>query len=216
MENLAEIVGKNLASLRKAKGLTQQDLAREINYSDKSISKWELGYSLPSVDILKDFAQFYGVSIDYLVVEQKQEDLEAVAANSDYDADLRAKRVNQALVIALTATFVFLVALSVYLASLLRGDPSSNTFTSLFFWMVPVSIFLIAWESWRYYHSRLLHIILLSVFAWTLLLCFSIHFQFYKDPPESIWYILIVGIPIQVILILWGNFKPRIKKKAQK
>ena len=38
MENLAVIVGKNLATLRKAKGLTQQDLAREVNYSDGYIS----------------------------------------------------------------------------------------------------------------------------------------------------------------------------------
>ena len=43
MENLAEIVGKNLVALRKAKGMTQMQLASEINYSDKSISKWENG-----------------------------------------------------------------------------------------------------------------------------------------------------------------------------
>lgn len=212
MENLAETVGKNLAALRKAKGLTQQELAKEINYSDKSISKWELGYSLPSVDILKDFALFYGVSIDYLVIEQKQEDLEAVAKD---DSDLKAKRVNQALVIALTATVVFLIFLSVYLAALLRGDPNSNIYTSLFFWMVPVALFLIAVESWHYYHSKAVMVVLASCFAWTLLLSFCAQFQFYNNPPESIWYILVVAVPIQVILILWGNFKPRVKKKKQ-
>ncbi|MEE3431444.1 MAG: helix-turn-helix transcriptional regulator, partial [Candidatus Enteromonas sp.] len=50
MENLSEITGKNLSTLRKARGMTQQQLADVLHYSDKSISKWELGYACPSVD----------------------------------------------------------------------------------------------------------------------------------------------------------------------
>ena len=67
MENLNAIVANNLSELRKKSGLTQQQLAKQFNYSDKTISKWELGYAIPSVDVLKDLATFYGVNIDYLV-----------------------------------------------------------------------------------------------------------------------------------------------------
>ena len=81
MDNLATIVGKNLANLRKTKGLTQSELASLIHYSDKSISKWELGYALPSVDILMDFCSFYGVTLDYLVSEKTEE--EAIEALMD-------------------------------------------------------------------------------------------------------------------------------------
>jgi len=221
MENLADVVGRNLAALRKAKGLTQQELAREINYSDKSISKWELGYSLPSVDILKDFATFYGVTIDYLVAEQSQESIES-AAKSD-ESEERAKRINQAIVIAMTATFVFLVALSVFFSGYYNpfhirpeGEVPPQGLWVLFVWMVPVIIFLVFIECWHYYHNRIVQVVLGSCFIWTLLISFCIHFQYYATPSEIIWYILVVGIPIQIILILWGNFKPLKKNKKNK
>ncbi len=220
MENLANIVGKNLATLRKAKGLTQQELAKEINYSDKSISKWELGYSLPGVDVLKDFASFYGVSIDYLVNEQTTEELEKTAHAEENAQEIRAKKVNQGLTIALTVMFVVLVALSVYFSGYYNpfktrpaGEPAPKGLWVIFVWMVPVSIFLSILECWHFYHSRLIAVILASCFMWTLLISFCIQFQYYNEPSENLWFILAVGVPIQVILILWGNFKP--KKKAK-
>lgn len=221
MENLAIIVGKNLATLRKAKGLTQQDLAREVNYSDKSISKWELGYSLPSVDILKDFAQFYGVSIDYLVTEQTTEELEKTARSEELAGEERAHRINQGLTIALTVTFVVLVALSVFFSGYYNPfktrpatDPAHKGLWVIFVWMVPVSFFLVLCECWHFYHSRLISVILGSCFMWTLLISFCIQFQYYNDEPENLWYILCVGLPIQIILILWGSFKPKRKRKS--
>ena len=54
MENVNEInrkIGKNLACYRKAVGLTQAELAEKINYSDKSVSKWESGNGVPDVYI---------------------------------------------------------------------------------------------------------------------------------------------------------------------
>lgn len=219
MENLSIIVGKNLATLRKAKGITQQELAREINYSDKSISKWELGYALPSVDVLQDFATFYGVTIDYLVKEQTEEALQSVAKQEEEDE--RAKRVNQIIVIAMTVAFVFLVAICVFFSGYYNpfktrpaGTPAPQGLWVIFVWMVPVSILLVSFEAWHYYHSRLLNVIMSSAFTWTLLIAFCIQFQYYNEEPEVTWYILVVGIPVQVILILWGNFKPR-KKISQ-
>lgn len=220
MENLANIVGKNLATLRKAKGLTQQDLARQINYSDKSISKWELGYSLPGVDVLKDFAQFYGVTIDYLVTEQSVEELEKTAHNEEILAEVKSKKINQGLIIALTVTFVVLVALSVFFSGYYNpfktrpaSEPAPKGLWVIFVWMVPVAIFLCIMECWHYYHSRLVTVILGSCFMWTLLISFCIQFQYYNEPSENVWYILVVGIPIQVIVILWGNFRRKKKVK---
>ena len=220
MENLANIVGKNLSTLRKAKGLTQQELAREINYSDKSISKWELGYSLPGVDVLKDFASFYGVTIDYLVSEQTAEELEKAAHSEEGLNEARAKKINQGLTLALTVTFVFLVAICVYFSGYYNpfrvrpeGDPAPKGLWIIFVWMVPVSIFLCLLETWRFYHSRLVNVILSSCFMWTFLISFCVQYQYFNDPGENIWFILAVGIPIQVILILWGNFKRKKKLK---
>jgi len=56
MENINEIIGQNLLKLRKQKKLTQLELADKFNYSDKSISKWEKGESLPSIEVLHELS----------------------------------------------------------------------------------------------------------------------------------------------------------------
>ena len=60
-------VAKNLAAYRKMSGLTQLELAEKLNYSDKSVSKWERGDGLPDVYVLKTLADFYGVTTDYIL-----------------------------------------------------------------------------------------------------------------------------------------------------
>lgn len=203
MENLALTVGKNLASLRKAKGMTQQELAQRINYSDKSISKWELGYALPSVDVLLDFANFYGVTIDYLVSEQTPEDIAQVVEEKSEDG-LNAS--NKAILLAMSLTFIVLLAMSIFFSSYffqnIQGD-----MTPVFFWMIPCMALISAIEVQILYKNRMAKTVLLSLFVWTLLLSFCLQFQFYRNPPENIWFILIVGAPIQVIIILLHNYK---------
>ena len=60
------ILGDNIARLRKEKGMTQEDLARELNISYQAVSKWETGVSSPDISNIKLLAQFFGVSIDML------------------------------------------------------------------------------------------------------------------------------------------------------
>ena len=60
------ILGENIARLRKERGMTQEDLARELNISYQAVSKWENGVSSPDISNIKLLAQFFGVSIDML------------------------------------------------------------------------------------------------------------------------------------------------------
>ena len=69
MEDIKVIIGKNLAELRKRKKYTQLDLANILQYSDKSISKWEKGDSLPDIEVLYNICNLYGVTLDYLTHE---------------------------------------------------------------------------------------------------------------------------------------------------
>lgn len=62
-----KVISERLATLRKRKNLTQLELAEQINYSDKVISKWERGESLPSIEAFKILADFYNISIDRLI-----------------------------------------------------------------------------------------------------------------------------------------------------
>lgn len=69
MSNIKEIFAKNLIHYRKTLGLTQLDLAERLNYSDKAISKWERGESLPDVITLQEIAIIFGLTIDKLISE---------------------------------------------------------------------------------------------------------------------------------------------------
>lgn len=202
MDNLANVVGKNIASLRKARGLTQQELAHQVNYSDKSISKWELGYAVPSVDILMDLSSFFGVTMDYLVQEHTQESIEAV---SDIAASKKGN-LNKAIVIAMAMTVVVLIAMSIFFAAFFLGTTLP---WATFIWMVPCAIFVAMTVIRILYGKTRGNIVLASSFVWTLLLSFCFHFAFFAEPAQNIWFILIIGIPIQVILIL----APKLRSK---
>lgn len=54
------LVGKQIASLRKAKGLTQNQLGERLNISFQAVSKWERGEALPDISILVDLANILG------------------------------------------------------------------------------------------------------------------------------------------------------------
>ena len=62
---------EKLQSLRKSRGLTQEELAESLYVSRTAISKWESGRGLPSIDSLKDISQFFSISIDDLLSSEK-------------------------------------------------------------------------------------------------------------------------------------------------
>ena len=120
MENLEEIVAQNLTELRKAQKWTQAELAEKLHYSDKSISKWELGYAIPSVDILKEFADFYGVTIDFLITEQQPESIQEVITQAEAQKDPQV--VNKAIVLSLLNVAIVLIATLAFISALFRGS----------------------------------------------------------------------------------------------
>ena len=63
MEKLNLIIAKNLSELRRQNKLTQLEVAEKLNYSDKAVSKWEQGESLPGIEVLYKLAKLYGDSI---------------------------------------------------------------------------------------------------------------------------------------------------------
>ena len=66
-------IGKTIATLRKAKGWTQVELAEKLNVSDKAVSKWESESGLPEISQLPTMATLFGVTIDYLLTGKTPE-----------------------------------------------------------------------------------------------------------------------------------------------
>ena len=77
-ENLRAIIAANIAELRKSRSMTQQDLAARLNYTDKAISKWERGESVPDIIVLKQIADMFGVTVDYLLCETHDEPVQII------------------------------------------------------------------------------------------------------------------------------------------
>lgn len=73
MEN---IIGKKLQQLRINKGLSQMDLANYFHVSHQTVSKWENGVNIPDVITCLELANFYGISLDYLLDNVTKESME--------------------------------------------------------------------------------------------------------------------------------------------
>lgn len=70
-EKLRSLIAENIAYYRKQNGDTQADLAEKLNYSDKSVSKWERGDGTPDVFILAKIASLYDITVQDLLREKK-------------------------------------------------------------------------------------------------------------------------------------------------
>ena len=97
--------------------LTQIELAEKLNYSDKAVSKWERGESIPDVTVLMDIAKTFGVSLDFLVTEHDQPEI--AAEQTTYAQSVKKK--NRLLITAITVfaiaaieTIVFVILQSVF------------------------------------------------------------------------------------------------------
>lgn len=68
-EQLRQNFAKRLTAYRKLAGLTQLELAEKLNYSDKSVSKWERGDGLPDLFVVSQIAELFGVTVNDMISE---------------------------------------------------------------------------------------------------------------------------------------------------
>ena len=191
MDDLRRVLAENISELRKSNNLTQAEFAERLNYSDKAVSKWERGDSLPDVIVLKTIADMYGVGLDDMLREN------GVRHVVSPDEVLRDEQLTQKILItALWVTMVWIVAADVFLYSQYsRG----TMFWMAFVWAVPVSflVALIFARRWGAADFKRISCILSSGFVWSALISFYFQFMSY-----NIWMIFFIGVPVQITLIL--------------
>lgn len=68
-------MGNLIAELRKARGMTQKDLAEKMNVTDKAVSKWERNLSCPDINSLPTLAETLGVPVEELLHTTKKEEV---------------------------------------------------------------------------------------------------------------------------------------------
>ena len=116
-EKLKEQIGTNISNLRKRQGLTQAGLGEKLNYSDKAVSKWERGESVPDILTLVAIAEILGVTVDDLLQDPNElpENTGSVQQVMDHVVQKTLKRkADKRIIQYLSSLVVWFVALFVY------------------------------------------------------------------------------------------------------
>ena len=71
IEEIKTNFAKNIIRLRKQHHLNQTQLGEAIHYSSKAISKWENGETIPDIDVMSVIAEYFDVTVDELIAEDK-------------------------------------------------------------------------------------------------------------------------------------------------
>ena len=185
MENVKEIIAKNLTELRKSHKMTQSALAEKLNYSDKAISRWEHAETLPDIETLCRICDIYGVKFEYLL-QREPNDEHYVPAKKENTA----RRVTMCLI---AVTTVWLLATVLFTSVSILGEYK----WMLFIWAIPSSCITISICNKIWWKSRVCSAIISSLTLWTLILALYLQTVQY-----NIWLLFVVGAPIQAIIIL--------------
>lgn len=198
MKDMKSIIATNIIKLRKENKLTQAELAEKLNYSDKAISKWERGESIPDIEILKSLADMFGVTVDYLITENAE-------TFGDKFKLPKQNKANQIAITLLGVSLVWLIATVIYV----YGNISSgNNLWTTFIWAVPLTC-VVLYVFNRKWGNKNFEFYINTAFNWTLLASLYLQFLTY-----NIWLVFLIGIPIQVIIVLLASIRgTNIKKK---
>lgn len=193
MENIKEIIAKNLTALRKNSKMTQQDLAQKLNYSDKAISRWEHAETLPDIETLCKICNIYGVKFEYLLQSEQP-----TRKKNPYiiQRDIGNK-------IAITGIAIFSVWLIAMVAYVYSSIVLEVNYWKIFILAIPVSL-LVAIFCNRLWGTKFIGYVLTSLTVWSIILCVYINMLEYNP-----WMLFLVGIPIQMIIILSGTLKKK-------
>ncbi len=191
MNDIKHVIASNIASLRRNARMTQAELAERLNYSDKAVSKWERGDSVPDVFILKQIADLFDVTVDYLLEEEHT----SAAPN---EPPLQKRNMNHMIIPALSVALLWLIAiaLSVILWVVL---PSFKSYWLIFIAAIPATaivslVFSCIWG------KKIHRVISVTVLIWGTLLTIYLSLLQY-----NLWLLFIIGIPGQIIVFLWSR-----------
>ena len=203
-ENLRPVIASNISSLRKNFGMTQQELALRLNYTDKAISKWERGESVPDIMILKQIADMFGVTVDYLLKEE-HEAIQTPDNHSDEAEDAQNRHTvrTRGFVTGMSILLVWLAAVMMFIVfDTMSANPLFHWFVfacavcaSLILWLVMNSIWF----------NRRRNYLIISLLMWSVLIL--LYMSVWLLTNRMLWLVFILGIPGQAIIVMWSNLK---------
>ena len=190
MDDLKVITASNIINLRTAKGMTQAELGELLNYSDKSVSKWERAEAVPDAYVLKNMSEIFGVSVDYLLSSH-----DSWERPESFKKEERNFHSN---IITLLVIFgIWTLAFLIYIIGWLL----EANWWLLFIYAVPVSLitFLVlnsVWEQGKN-NRHIIYALVASVFI-------TVYLTFRSYNP---WQILLLLVPAEFLVFLSFRIK---------
>ena len=214
-EKLKYQIGVNIAAYRKQAGLTQAGLAEKLNYSDKAVSKWERGESIPDVLTLMQLADQFGITVNDLLIDPNAlpgNPGKLEKAMTQVSEKALKRKADKGIIQWLSSTLVWFVALLVFVIMSLFDvlDPYSWL---IFFYAIPANAIVLlslrsAWHDFRWNKA------LISLIAWGCLV--SVYVSVLVIFHYNFWKIFLLGIPGQFAIFLWFRmFRPAKEKEEE-
>ncbi len=197
-------IAQNLACYRKSAGYTQAELAEKINYSDKSISKWEQGNGVPDIYVLMQLAKLYGVTLNELVGE-------------DVEKRIKERKQRQLgyhiFIMLLSSGIIWLVATCLFV-SLQMWKPLGAWWIVFVYAVTANAVLLTVYASvWRY---RLLNFVAISLLIWTAITGVFLTIVFFSFGHNSAWLLFLLGVPLQILEVWWLFFRSFVNHQDKK
>ena len=211
-EKLKQQIGANIASYRKQAGLTQAGLAEKLNYSDKAVSKWERGESVPDVLTLTQLADQFGITVNDLLIDPNKLPEESGAVQHAMEQVVEKalkKKADKNIILKLSSLLVWFVALFFYVV-LSSFDIGQRWNWIFFIYAIPANAIVLlslrsAWHDFRW------NKMLISAIVWGSLLSIYVTLTFWG---MNVWKIFLLGIPGQIAIFLWFRMFRPVKEKT--
>lgn len=198
MKDIRQIIANNLIALRKKHNLTQNELAKKLDYSDNTVSRWECAEISPSIETLQKISEIYEIPLASLFEE-----------NATQIIDKQVK-LDKGYKLAITLLFMSLVWFTATIIFTYGNIVFNKNLWTLFIWSVPLS-FLIMIPFNEAWGNTVYKCLLTSGLLWSLLA--SIYLQFLQ---YNLWLIFLIGVPAQLAIIMWILMKRSKRKMGKK
>lgn len=196
MENMNLVIAKNISEYRKNAKLTQSELATKLNFTDKSVSKWERGESIPDINVLIAMCELFGITLNDLCYKTEK------LATPTKSVSGR----NHLIISLLSSLLPWLIATISFVLCLIFA-PNIERSWLIFIYAIPV-MFIILIVFSAIWGTKLMTFLSVSTLIWTLILPICLTFV-----GENMWYLLLIAVPLQIATCLWFMIKPRPRKK---
>lgn len=193
-------IAKNIKEMRLESGMKQSELGEKISYSDKTISKWENGSSVPDITALCAVAELFNVKVDDLVKENAAEILRKKSEPQKPKNDS-----NDIAMLCLSVLSVFTIAVIIYVGFMIIKD---DKLWQVYVWTVPVSAFICLKYNKAHGNIKWVNTVLMSLIDWGLIVSAYLQLISY-----NLWPIFFIGIPLQAMIIISTLFQGDKKKK---